>query len=59
MFLNQFQFPCSKDKTTTVVVLMERSSEYNDPPEFSAVLFHLLTESINQAVNLTLSWTVT
>ncbi|TFH23458.1 MAG: hypothetical protein E4H10_12120, partial [Bacteroidia bacterium] len=24
-----------KSKTTTVVVLMERSSEYNDPPEFT------------------------
>lgn len=45
-----------KDKTTTVVVLMERSSEYNDPPEFSGS-YTPGSEAINQAVDLTFSWT--
>jgi len=47
-----------QDKTTTVVVLMERSSEYNDPPVFSGT-FSPGNGALNQAVNLTLSWTVT
>ena len=47
-----------QDKTTTVVVLMERSSEYNDPPVFSGT-FSPTNGDINQAVNLTLSWDVT
>jgi len=45
-----------KDKTTTVVVLMERSSEYNDPPEFSGS-YTPGAEAINQSVDLTFSWT--
>lgn len=45
-----------KDKTTTVVVLMERSSEYNDPPEFSGS-YTPGAEQTNQAVDLTFSWT--
>jgi TolB protein len=44
-----------KDKTTTVVVLMERSSEYNDPPEFTE-WFTPGIEQINQPVDLTFSW---
>lgn len=44
-----------KDKTTTVVILMERSSEYNDPPVFSD-RFTPGVEQINQPVDLTFSW---
>jgi len=46
-----------KDKTTTVVILMERSSEYNDPPVFSGSYTPGI-EQINQPVDLTFSWTV-
>jgi TolB protein len=45
-----------KDKTTTVVILMERSSEYNDPPEFTGS-YTPGKEQINQPVDLTFSWT--
>ena len=38
------------NKSTTVVVLMERSSEYNDPPEFSGSFFPGNGEN-NQAVS--------
>ena len=44
-----------KDKTTTVAILMERSSEYNDPPEFTG-WFTPGNEKINQPVDLTFSW---
>jgi TolB protein len=46
-----------KDKTTTVVILMERSSEYNDPPVFSGSYTPGI-EQTNQPVDLTFSWTV-
>ena len=46
------------DKTTTVVILMERSSEYNDPPEFNGSYTPRI-EAINQPVDLTFSWTAT
>lgn len=46
-----------KDKTTTVVILMERSSEYNDPPEFTGS-YAPRVEQINVPVDLTFSWTV-
>ena len=45
-------------KSTTIVVLMERSSEYNDPPEFSGS-FTPGNSQTNQLVDLTLSWTAT
>ena len=44
--------------STTIVVLMERSSEYNDPPVFSGS-FTPSNSQNNQLVDLTLSWTVT
>ncbi|MCK5691578.1 MAG: PD40 domain-containing protein [Bacteroidales bacterium] len=47
-----------QNKTTTVVVLMERSSEYNNPPEFTGS-FTPGNGETNQEVNLTLSWGVT
>ncbi len=47
-----------KDKSTTVVVLMERSSEYNDPPEFTGS-FTPSNGATQLPVNLTLSWTAT
>lgn len=47
-----------KDKTTTVVVLMDRSSVYNDPPEFSG-LFTPSNSLSDQPVNLALSWQAT
>jgi TolB protein len=47
-----------QDKSTTVVVLLERSSEYNDPPVFSGS-FTPSNSQINLPVNLTLSWTAT
>jgi TolB protein len=46
------------DKTTTVVVLMDRNSEYNDPPEFSGS-FTPTNSQTNQPINITLSWTAT
>lgn len=46
-----------KDKTTTVVVLMERSSDYNDPPEFSGS-FTPDNGETDLPVNLTLGWDV-
>ncbi|MCK5066001.1 MAG: carboxypeptidase-like regulatory domain-containing protein [Bacteroidales bacterium] len=45
-----------KDKSTTVVVLMERSSVYNDPPVFTGS-FTPGVEQTNQPVDLTFSWT--
>jgi len=46
------------DKTTSVVVLLERSSEYNDPPEFNDAF--IPTNGQEQlAVDLLLSWDVT
>jgi TolB protein len=47
-----------KDRSTTVVVLMERSSEYNDPPEFTGS-FNPGNGETQLPVNLTLSWTAT
>lgn len=47
-----------QDKSTTVVVLMERSSEYNDPPEFNDS-FTPSNGQTNLPVNLTLTWSVT
>ena len=47
-----------RDKTTTVVVLIERSSEYNDPPEFSDS-FTPGNGDTNQPVDVTLKWTAT
>jgi len=47
-----------QDKSTTVVVLMERSSEYNDPPEFTGS-FNPANGETNQLVDLTLSWGAT
>ena len=44
-----------QDKSTTVVVLMERSSEYNDPPYFTGT-FKPANGETNQLVDLTLSW---
>jgi len=44
-----------QDKSTTVVVLMERSSEYNDPPEFTDS-FNPANGETNTQVDLTLSW---
>ena len=44
-----------QEKTTTVVVLMERSSEYNDHPEFTGSFTPGNGED-NQPVDLTLSW---
>jgi TolB protein len=46
-----------RDKSTTVVVLMERSSEYNDPPEFNGS-FLPGNGQTDQLVDLTLSWSV-
>lgn len=43
------------DKTTSVVVLLERSSEYNDPPEFTEP-FTPANGQTNQFVDLTISW---
>ena len=45
-----------KDMTTTVVVLLERSSEYNDPPVFSGP-FTPFSGQTGQLVDLTLAWT--
>jgi TolB protein len=45
-----------QDKTTSVVVLLERSSEYNDPPEFTYP-FTPGNGETGQLVDLTLSWT--
>jgi len=47
-----------KDKTTTVVVLMERSSDYNNPPEFSGSFIPTNSQT-DLPVNLTLQWEVT
>ena len=45
-----------QDKTNTVVVLLERSSEYNDAPVFAEEFFP--TQGlVGQNVDLTLSWT--
>ena len=45
-----------QDKTTSVVVLLERSSEYNDPPVFEDS-FTPSNGQTGQSVDLTLSWT--
>lgn len=45
-----------QDKTTSVVVLLERSSEYNDPPVFENS-FTPSNGQTGQSVDLTLSWT--
>lgn len=45
-----------KDRTSNVVILMERSSEYNDPPKFKYASFHPLKNSSNCPVTTTLSW---
>jgi TolB protein len=47
-----------QEKTTSVVVLLERNSEYNDPPEFSGP-FTPTNGQARQLVDLTLSWTAT
>ncbi len=47
-----------QDKTTSVVVLLERSSEYNDPPVFNDP-FTPSNGQAQQSVDLTLSWTAT
>ena len=47
-----------QNKTTTIVVLMERSSEYNDPPVFPGT-FTPVNGQTNQMVDLTLRWTAT
>ncbi len=47
-----------QDKTTSVVVLLERSSEYNDPPVFND-LFTPSNGQAQQSVDLTLSWAAT
>lgn len=44
-----------QDKTTSIVVLLERSSEYNDPPEFEDE-FSPSQGLSGQSVDLTLSW---
>jgi len=44
-----------QDKTTSVVVLLERSSEYNDPPVFDDS-FTPSNGQTGQLVDLTLSW---
>jgi TolB protein len=44
-----------QDKTTSVVVLLERSSEYNDPPVFENS-FTPSNGQTGQLVDLTLSW---
>ncbi|MCK4990255.1 MAG: carboxypeptidase-like regulatory domain-containing protein, partial [Bacteroidales bacterium] len=44
-----------ENKASTVVVLLERSSVYNDPPEFSGV-FSPMNSGLNQAVDLSLMW---
>jgi len=44
-----------ENKSSTVVILLERSSAYNDPPEFSGD-FSPLNGEQNQAVNLFLTW---
>jgi TolB protein len=43
------------DKSTTVVLLMERSSEYNEPPEFTGH-FNPANGETGQMVDLTLRW---
>ena len=45
-----------QDKTTSIVVLLERSSEYNDPPVFEDS-FTPSNSQTGQSVDLTLSWT--
>ena len=47
-----------ENKSSTIVVLLERSSAYNDPPEFTGV-FSPMNSEINQAVDLTLMWQAT
>jgi len=44
-----------ENKSSTIVVLLERSSAYNDPPEFSGV-FSPMNSELNQAVDLSLTW---
>jgi len=44
-----------ENKSSTVVILLERSSAYNDPPEFSGD-FSPLNGEQNQAVDLYLTW---
>jgi TolB protein len=44
-----------ESKTSTVVILLERSSAYNDPPEFSGI-FSPGNSSTNQPVDVTLMW---
>ena len=44
-----------ENKASTIVVLLERSSVYNDPPEFSGV-FSPMNSGLNQAVDLSLMW---
>lgn len=44
-----------EEKTSTVVILLERSSEYNDPPEFSGN-FSPGNSQTNQPVDLILIW---
>ncbi len=47
-----------QNKSTSIVVLMERSSDYNDPPEFSGS-FTPGNGQTNQEINLALNWHVT
>lgn len=44
-----------ENKSSTIVVLLERSSAYNDPPEFTGV-FSPKNSELNQAVDLSLTW---
>jgi TolB protein len=44
-----------ENKSSTVVILLERSSAYNDPPEFSDD-FSPMNGEQNQAVDLNLTW---
>jgi TolB protein len=47
-----------REKTTSVVVILERSSEYNDPPVFTGDFYPANGETV-QAIDITLSWNAT